>query len=253
LVQTYPENNFELTSDDLDKYVTERTRLVILCSPSNPTGTVWRRKALQELADCAVKKNFMILSDEVYEKLVYDEDYPHIPIASLSPEAAEHTITVRSFSKSHAMTGWRCGYLCCPDWLFAKINALQTHFLANVTTFAQFGALQALQDDGNSCELMRREFARRRDIICVLLSQIPNIEFVRPTGAFYVFVDISKFGIPSADFCYQLMESAHVALAPGCGFGADGFVRISYACSEETLREAVKRFAGFCNGLALKK
>lgn len=246
LVETFPENNFELTAADLDRCVNERTRLVILCSPSNPTGAVYRREALEMLGKRAVKDNFMILSDEVYEKLAYDADYPHISIASLGDDVNEHTITINSFSKSYAMTGWRVGYLTAPAWLSKKIDALQTHMVANVTTFAQFGALAALKSGNAECERMKEAFRKRRDVACSLLSEIPGITFVRPAGAFYIFADISSFGMSSTEFCDQLMEKAHIAAAPGCGFGADKFVRFSYACSEETLQKAFAALKEFC-------
>ena len=249
-VPTFPENNFELTAEDLERFVTPRTRLVVLCSPSNPTGAVYRRAALETLARYAVEKNFMILSDEVYERLAYDEATPHISIASLGREVAEHTVTVNSFSKSYAMTGWRVGYLTAPPWLSSKIDALQTHFLANVTTFAQFGALKALQGacDGE-CRKMKEAFAARRELFCSLLAEIPGVKFVRPSGAFYVFADISSFGVDSMAFCDKLMDEAHIAAAPGCGFGTEGFIRFSYACSEDVIRRALARFADFCASL----
>jgi len=248
-VQTVPENNFELTEEDLERYVTDKTRLVVLCSPSNPTGAVYRRQALETLARHAVEKNFMVLSDEVYEKLTYDADYPHIPLASLSADSNAHTITINSFSKSYAMTGWRVGYLTAPAWLTRKIDALQTHFVANVTTFAQYGALYALQHGEADCLRMRDVFAKRRDLFCDLLAKIPGVSFIKPTGAFYVFADISQFGLDSTTFCDRLMDEAHVAVAPGCGFGADAFIRFSYACSDETIREALDAFAQFCSRL----
>jgi len=245
-VQTFPENNFELTEEDLQRYVTPRTRLVVLCSPSNPTGAVYRRKALETLGRYAVEKNFMILSDEVYEALAFDADRPHISIASLGEEINQHTVTVNSFSKSYAMTGWRVGFLTAPRWLSSKIDALQTHLVANVTTFAQYGALKALRDCAPDCERMKKSFAERRELFCGLLEDIPGIRFVRPSGAFYVFVDISNFNMTSTEFCDKLMEDAHIAAAPGCGFGADNFVRFSYACSERVLKESMERFKAFC-------
>ena len=249
-VPTFPENNFELTAEDLERFVTPRTRLAVLCSPSNPTGAVYRRAALETLARCALEKNFMILSDEVYERLAYDEATPHISIASLDREVAEHTVTVNSFSKSYAMTGWRVGYLTSPAWLSAKIDALQTHFLANVTTFAQFGALKALQGAcDEECRKMKEAFAARRELFCSLLAEIPGVKFVCPSGAFYVFADISSFGVDSMAFCDKLMDEAHIAAAPGCGFGTEGFIRFSYACSEDVIRRALARFADFCASL----
>ena len=253
LVPTSPENNFELTEEDLQKYVNERTRLVILCSPSNPTGTVYRKEALEMLGKYAVEKNFMVLSDEVYELLAYDEDRPHISIASLSQEINDRTITINSFSKSYAMTGWRVGYLTAPQWLSSKIDALQTHFVANVTTFAQYGALEALRRGPGECMKMKEVFAARRDRFCDMLSAIPGLKIIRPSGAFYVFADISAFGLGSMEFCDRLMDEAYIAAAPGCGFGADSFVRFSYACSDEVLEKAASGLSAFCAKLAAEK
>ena len=253
LVPTFPENNFEVTESDLERYVTERTRMVVLCSPSNPTGAVYRREALEMLGRWAVEKNFLIMSDEVYEKLAFDADRPHISIGSLSEEINDHVITIDSFSKSYAMTGWRVGFLTAPGWLSAKIDALQTHLVANVTTFAQFGALKALQEGDAVCNMMKESFAQRRDLFCGLLSQIPQVKFIRPSGAFYVFADISFAGMGSMAFCDRLMEEAHIAAAPGCGFGADNFVRFSYACSEDVLKRSMERFGSFCTELEKKK
>ena len=252
LVPTFPENNFEVTESDLERYVNERTRMVILCSPSNPTGAVYRREALEMLGRWAVEKNFLIMSDEVYEKLAFDADRPHISIASLGEEINSHVITIDSFSKSYAMTGWRVGFLTAPRWLSAKIDALQTHLAANVTTFAQFGALKALQEGDAVCNMMKESFAKRRDLFCGLLSQIPQVKFIRPSGAFYVFADISFAGMGSMEFCDKLMEEAHIAAAPGCGFGADEFIRFSYACSEDILKRSMKRFGTFCASLPSK-
>ncbi len=245
-VATKAENNYELDPADLEAAVTEHTRLLILCSPSNPTGAVYRREALERIAEIAVRRNFMILSDEIYEKLVFDTDKPHISIAALNPQIAELTVTINGFSKAYAMTGWRMGYLTAPLWLAKKIGALQSHLTSNATTFAQYGALKALEAGDEECEKMRQVFAKRRDLICGLLNQIPGIKVPRPSGAFYVMVDIASFGIPSVEFCDRLIEESNVAAVPGTGFGAEGMIRLSYACSDETIKKAVSRIADFC-------
>ncbi len=249
LVPTAAENNFELTRESLAAAVSERTRLLILCTPSNPTGAVYRRAALEMIAESALRNNYLVLSDEVYEKLTYDADYPHLSLAALSPAMAEHCITVNSFSKSYAMTGWRVGYSASPAWLTRKISNLQCHFVANVTTFAQYGALAALQQGEQTCQTMRQTFARRRDLICELLPQVPGTSFSRPNGAFYVMLDIALCGLSSSEFCDRLVAEARVAAAPGAGFAAEGFIRLSYACSEETIRKAVQRLATFTASL----
>lgn len=252
-IETRPENNYEIDPIDLEAAVTENTRLLILCSPSNPTGAVYRREALEKIAEIAVRRNFMILSDEIYEKLVYDADKPHISIASLNPLIAELTVTVNGFSKAYAMTGWRLGYLTAPRWLAGKISALQSHLTSNATSFAQYGALKALETGAEECEKMRKVFAVRRDLICDLLDQVPGTKTPRPSGAFYVMIDISSFGIPSVEFCNRLIEEMSVAAVPGLGFGAEGMIRLSYACSEETIRKAVARLSEFCAKLSQEK
>jgi len=245
-VNTLPENNYEVMPDELEAVVTDKTKLMILCTPSNPTGSVYRREALEKIAAIAVKHNFMILADEIYEKLVFDADKPHISIGSLNDDIAELTVTVNGFSKAYAMTGWRLGYLTAPKWLAVRISALQSHLTSNPTTFAQYGALKALEEGAAECEKMRQVFASRRDLICDLLAKVPGTKTPRPSGAFYVMIDISSFGIPSIEFCDRLIEEAQVAAVPGTGFGAEGTIRFSYACDENTIKKAVERLASFC-------
>ncbi|MDD2479201.1 MAG: pyridoxal phosphate-dependent aminotransferase [Victivallaceae bacterium] len=245
-VNTLPENNYEVDPKDLESAVTEKTKLMILCSPSNPTGAVYRRETFEKIAEIAVRRNFMVLSDEIYEKLVFDADKPHVSIASLNDEIANLTITVNGFSKAYAMTGWRLGYLTAPKWLVEKIGSLQSHLTSNATTFAQYGGLKALEAADKECEEMRLIFAERRDLICNLLAEVPGISTPRPSGAFYVMIDISSFGISSVEFCDRLIEESQVAAVPGTGFGAEGTIRLSYACDDSTIKKAVKRLAEFC-------
>ncbi len=252
-IPTRVENNYEVDPADLEAAVTDKTRLMILCTPSNPTGAVYRREALEKIAEIAVRRNFMILSDEIYEKLVFDADKPHISIASLNPQIADLTVTVNGFSKAYAMTGWRLGYLTAPLWLAKKIGALQSHLTSNATSFAQYGALKALEAGAEECEKMCKVFAERRALICDLLDKVPGTKTFRPSGAFYVMIDISSFGVPSVDFCNRLIEEVNVAAVPGLGFGAEGTIRMSYACSDDTIRKAVSRLAEFCAKLSRKK
>lgn len=246
-IKTLPENNYELTAEQLESHITPNTRLLILNSPSNPTGSVYSKKTLEKLAEVLVKHNVMVLSDEIYEELIYDVKYPHISIGGLNDKIAELTITVNGFSKAYAMTGWRLGYLTAPNWLIKKISALQSHTTSNPTSFAQYGGLAALEGVADKeVEMMRQSFAKRRDLICDLLSEIPNLKFVRPSGAFYVLCDISKFGMNDDDFCLKLLEQEYVAAVPGASFGAEGTMRLSYACSEENIKKAVERIKKFC-------
>ncbi|MFV0626307.1 MAG: pyridoxal phosphate-dependent aminotransferase [Alphaproteobacteria bacterium] len=249
-VKTLPENNYELTAEQLEKAITPRTKLLILNSPSNPTGSVYKKETLEKIAEILIKHNVMVLSDEIYEELIYDNQFPHISIGSLNDKIADLTITVNGFSKAYAMTGWRLGYLTAPLWLIKKISALQSHTTSNPTSFAQYGALAALQGvaDKEIIE-MRNSFAKRKDLICDLLSEIPNLSFVRPNGAFYVLCDISKFGLNDNEFALRLLDEEYVAAVPGESFGAEGTIRLSYACSEENIRKAVQRLKKFCEKL----
>jgi aspartate aminotransferase len=243
------ENNYELLPADLEAAINDNTKLLILNSPSNPTGAVYKKETLQAIADLAVKKNIMILADEIYEKLVYDAEYPHVSIASLGNDIAERTITVNGLSKAYSMTGWRLGYLTAPLWLVKRISALQSHTTSNPTSFAQYGAIEAIKGDQSAVEKMRQAFAARKDMIYNLMQEIPGVECIRPTGAFYIFCDISSFGLGSWEFCEKLLEQKKVAAIPGEPFGAEGNIRLSYACSEETIKEAVSRIKDFCSSL----
>ncbi|QSH42555.1 pyridoxal phosphate-dependent aminotransferase [Lentisphaerota bacterium] len=249
IIQTKAENNYEILPEELEAAVTDNTRLMILTTPSNPTGAVYRKATLEKIAEIAVKNNFMVLADEIYEKLVYDADKPHVSIASLNDEINALTITVNGFSKAYAMTGWRLGYLTAPLWLTKKISAFQSHSTSNPTTFAQYGGLKALEAADAAVEEMRQAFAVRRDLIYSLISEIDGISCIRPQGAFYILCDISSFGLSAADFCSKLLDEKKVAAIPCEAFSAPGNIRLSYACSEENIREAVERIKSFCASL----
>jgi len=251
IIDTKAENNFELDPAELEAAVTDKTKLLILTTPSNPTGAVYSRSKLEAIANVAVKNNFMILADEIYEKLVYDADKPHISIASLSEDIRNLTITVNGCSKAYSMTGWRIGYLTAPLWLAKRIIAFQSHTTSNVTTFAQYGAIAALEGKANDdIEAMRQAFAKRRDLIYSLVSAIPGVKCLRPQGAFYLLCDISAFGMGSDEFCTRLLEEEKLAAIPCSSFGADNMIRFSYACSEENIRQAAERLQKFTAKLA---
>ncbi|MEG1979481.1 MAG: pyridoxal phosphate-dependent aminotransferase [Victivallaceae bacterium] len=245
-IPTKAANNYEIDPADLEKVITDKTKLLILNTPSNPTGAVYRRSTLEKIAAIAVKHNFMVLADEIYEKLVYDADKPHVSIASLNPEIAELTITVNGFSKTYAMTGWRLGYLAAPLWLAKKIIAFQSHTTSNPTTFVQWAGIAALEQAGNEVEKMRQAFADRRDLICSLVSQIPGVKCIRPQGAFYLLCDVSSFGMKSEEFCTKLLDEVGLAAIPCAAFGAEGDIRLSYACSKANIESAIERLARFC-------
>ena len=232
---------------DLEAAITENTRLLILNTPSNPTGAVYRRETLEKIAEIAVRRNIMILADEIYEKLTYDADKPHVSIASLSDEVNEHVVTVNGFSKTYAMTGWRLGYLRAPRWLARRIIAFQSHTTSNPTTFAQYGAIAALEGKADKeVRHMCEEFAKRRDLVYELISAIPGVKCIRPQGAFYLLCDVSSFGMTSEEFCNRLLAEEKLAAIPCCSFGAEGQIRLSYACSEENIRDAAGRLDAFC-------
>ncbi|MBQ8785235.1 MAG: pyridoxal phosphate-dependent aminotransferase [Alphaproteobacteria bacterium] len=250
VVNTKAENNFAPTKEDLEKAITPNTKLIIVNSPSNPTGAVYSKETLQMIADLAVKHNIMVLSDEIYEKLIYDENIKHISIASLNDKIADLTITINGFSKAYAMTGWRLGYLVAPLWLAKRISALQSHATSNATTFVQYAAVDALQGKADAeVENMVKTFARRRELLCKLLKDIPQIDFIEPQGAFYVMCNIAKTGKTAKDFAQELLEQKLLTVIPCESFGAPEYVRLSYACSEEQIIEAIKRLKQFCQDL----
>ena len=249
-VNTKAENNFAPTKEDLEKAITPNTKLIIVNSPSNPTGAVYSKETLQMIADLAVEHNIMVLSDEIYEKLIYDENIKHISIASLNDKIADLTITINGFSKAYAMTGWRLGYLVAPLWLAKRISALQSHATSNATTFVQYAAVDALQGKADAeVENMVKTFARRRELLCKLLKDIPQISFIEPQGAFYVMCNIAKTGKAAKDFAQELLEQKLLTVIPCESFGAPEYVRLSYACSEEHIIEAIKRLKEFCQDL----
>lgn len=246
-VVTHPENNFEPIKADLEKAITSKTKLIICNSPNNPTGAVYSLKTLQMIADIAVKNNIMVLSDEIYEKLVYNPQVKHISIASLNPQIADLTITVNGFSKAYAMTGWRLGYLTAPLWLAKRISALQSHATSNATSFVQYAAVSALEGKADAdVAVMIKAFATRRELICTLLKDVPNLSFFEPQGAFYVMCNISKTGLNADEFAKKILEDKLLAVIPCSAFGAPDYIRLSYACSEKNIKEAVKRLNEFC-------
>jgi len=249
-VETRAADNYELMPEALEAAITPQTKLLILNTPSNPTGAVYRRETLEKIAEIAVRRNIMVLSDEIYEKLVYDVDKPHVSIAAFNPEIAQRTITVNGFSKTYAMTGWRLGYLTAPLWLTKRIIALQSHSTSNATTFAQYGAIAALNGLADAeVDRMRAAFQERRDLIYRLIDRIPGVHCVRPEGAFYLFCDISSFGLGSEEFCGKLLTQEKLAAIPCWSFGAEGHIRLSYACSEANIRQAAERLERFCASL----
>ena len=248
IVETREENNWKLTAEDFENAMTPRTKMIIINSPGNPTGSVYTRDELRALAEVAAEEDIFILSDEIYEKLTYD-GAEHISIASVSPEAYDLTITVNGFSKAYAMTGWRLGYLAAPEPIARAIDSMQSHMTSNACSFAQYGGLAALTGDQQCVVDMREEFDIRRQYMFERLTQIPGVTAVRPQGAFYVLANIGALGIKSQNFADRLLSKANVAIVPGIAFGDDRTVRLSYATSLDIIKSGVDRIEEFCKTL----
>ena len=246
IVYAKQENGWKMTPEDFEAAMTPATKMVIINSPCNPTGAVYTKEELEALGEIALGEDILILSDEIYEKLVYDET-EHVSIASISQELRNLTIVVNGFSKAYSMTGWRIGYTATANKKIAEtIDTIQSHTTSAPATFAQWGALAALSGDPNVVEDMRAEFDTRRGYMASRLSKINNISFVEPKGAFYYLVNIGKMGLTSMNFSEKLLIRSHVAVVPGIAFGADDTVRFSYACSLDVIKAGLDRFEEFC-------
>lgn len=243
LIPTTHENNFKMTPAQLKAAITPKTKLLMLNSPSNPTGSVYTRQELEAFADVILGTNVAVLSDEIYEKLVYG-DSKATCFATLRPGLAERTITISGLSKTYAMTGWRMGWALGPLPVMKAMGNVQSQQTGCPCSISQYAGLAALQGDQECVEKMRREFEARRDLVCKRLSAIPGIICPTPGGAFYAFFNVkSYFGktiagkklADSADFCQVALEKGHVNLVPGSAFGAEAYVRLSFANSREEL------------------
>jgi aspartate aminotransferase len=248
IVQTTERNGWKMRASDFENAMTPRTKMLILNSPGNPSGSVYTREELEGIVEVAAEEDIYILSDEIYEKLVYD-DTKHVSIASLSKEAYDLTITVNGFSKAYAMTGWRLGYLAAPEAVAKAVDNIQSHSTSHPCSFAQKGALAALKGDQQALADMRDEFSMRRDYMFDRITKIPNITAVKPQGAFYVLVNISQLGLSSQNFADRLLSKANVAVVPGAAFGDDRTVRLSYATSIDVIKKGLDRFQDFCRTL----
>lgn len=243
------DENFQLNIDAIKRSLTSKTKAIIINTPNNPTGAVYKLEILNELGHLAIDNNFYVISDEVYEKLVY-EDSIHICMASLSKDIKEHTIIINGFSKAYSMTGWRIGYSAAPIDISRGIASLQGHTTSNSTTFVQWAALEALEGPQDKIEIMRLEFDKRRIYLFERLQNIPGITCDKPDGAFYIMPDISnylgkrngtRYINNSFDFCSYMLEEAFIAMVPGAAFESPHTVRISYSNSLENIRLGIDR------------
>ncbi len=257
IVRTKEENNFVLNKDDLEKAITNKTKIIMLNNPSNPTGATYEKDDLQFIAELAEKHDLWIISDEIYEDIVFD-GYNPVSIATLSDYAKEKTLVVNGTSKSYSMTGWRIGYTCGDSEVIAAMTKLQSQSTSNPTSIAQIAAVEALNGPQDSVAMMRDKFEERRNYIVEALNAIEGISCVNPKGAFYVFPNVSNFYGKeykgrkinnSLDFAMILLEEANVAVVPGVAFGDDDFIRVSFATDLETIKRGVKALKEFLSDL----
>ena len=248
ILETSDKTEFKVTPAQLRAAITPRTRLFVLNSPSNPTGSVYSPEEAKALGDLCVEKGVLIMSDEIYEHLLYD-GAKHKSVASFSPAHYDHTILVHGFAKSWSMTGWRLGFLAAPEPIAKAIDAVQSHSTSNPTSFAQKGGVAALNGPQDHLPKWLAEYDRRRTYAWKKLNGIPGISCVNAKGAFYLFPNIRATGLKSTEFCARLLEAEKVAAVPGIAFGADDYLRISYATSMANIEKGLERMERFCRGL----
>jgi aspartate aminotransferase len=248
-VEGKEDNQFKATRRQIEEAVTEKTKAIIINSPSNPTGMTYTREELKEIGELCLEKNILIISDEIYEKLLYNGE-EHVSIAQISPELKEQTLLVNGVSKSHSMTGWRIGYTAGRADIIKKIANLASHTTSNPAVMAQYGAIAAYTEDDGSVEKMRKAFEERLSKVFDRLNEIPGFSCQRPQGAFYLFPNVKEAVEKSPyssteEWVEALLEEAKVAVVPGAGFGAPDNIRLSYATSLEQFEEALDRIEVF--------
>ena len=248
IVNTSLENQYKITPEQLEAAITPKTKLFVLNSPSNPTGIVYTPEEIAALAKIVVEKDILVVSDEIYEKILYDGAI-HRSIASFGPEIFQRSIISNGFAKAFSMTGWRVGYIAGPVEIVKAMTKIQGHSTSNVCTFAQYGAIAALASSQDCIEEMVKAFSERRQYILERVRSLPGLNCPTPNGAFYVFIDISQTGLKSRDFCQKLLETQKVAAIPGIAFGADDCIRLSYATDLKTIEKGFDRIDKFIGTL----
>lgn len=244
IVTTTTENKYKITPEQLARAITAKTKLFVLNSPSNPTGSVYSPDEIEALAKIIVERDLLVVSDEIYEKIIYDEAR-HLSIGAVNSEVFERTIISNGFAKSYSMTGWRVGYIAAPVEIVKAMTKIQSHSTSNVCTFAQYGAIAAVNSSQDCVEKMRLAFVERREIMHQAIAAINRLSCSKPNGAFYLFVDISQTGLNSLQFCNNLLESQQVAAIPGIAFGADNCIRLSYATDSTSIKKGMERLDRF--------
>ena len=241
IIPTDVTSGFKITPDLLKKYITPKTKILIINSPSNPTGVMYCKEELAKIAEICVARKIYVISDEIYEKLIYDTSV-FISIASLGREIFDLTLTVNGVSKAYAMTGWRIGYAAGAIEIMEYIKKYQDHSTSNPASISQAAALEALKASSESINQMCQVFKKRRDLMLQCLDRVPELSYIRPQGAFYVFCDFSKVG-DATMIAKQILDEVKVAGIPGEGFGAPNYIRFSFATSDERIREGISRVA----------
>ena len=256
-VNTNEKDSYKYTIESLNSALTSKTKAILLNSPNNPTGTIYSKEELIKIAEFAKENDLIIVSDEIYEKLIYDGN-EHISIASLSQDAYERTIVINGVSKTYAMTGWRLGYAAASEKIVKHMTSIQSHMTSNVNTIAQYAAIEALNGPVEDLNNMVKEFESRRNFMIEKLNNLDGISIIKPNGAFYIMVNISEYLNTSLngtnisnslDFAKVLLEEERVAVIPGAGFGLDSYIRLSYATSKEIIGKGIDRISDFLNKL----
>jgi aspartate aminotransferase len=248
-IKTFAGNSFKVSPKDLERNVRAKTKLFVLNSPSNPTGCVYERGELQEIAEICARKNIFVISDEIYENIIFD-GLKHESIAASNPEIYNLAITINGLSKSHSMTGWRIGYLGAPADIAEAISRLQDHSTSNPSSISQKAAQAALTDTSSGfSKKMAAEFQARRDYIVTRLKKIKKMNYILPRGAFYIFCGISKTKLDSVTFASRVLDEALVAVIPGNGFGKDDYIRMSFATGLKQIEEGMNRIENWVSRL----
>ncbi|MCX5961905.1 MAG: pyridoxal phosphate-dependent aminotransferase [Cyanobacteria bacterium] len=248
IVYTTPEARYKITPEQLRQAITPRTRVLIMNSPSNPTGMVYSPDELRAIAAIVIEHDLIVVSDEIYERLLYDGT-EQMSIGAVSQEMFNRTIISNGFAKAYSMTGWRIGYVAGPLDLIKAVTTLQSQSTSNVCTFAQYGAIAALEGSQDCVQEMLTAFTARRQGIYDLVNEIPGLSCLKPDGAFYTFINISKTGLGSLSFCDKLLMAYQVAVIPGIAFGADDHIRASYATDMTTIERGMERISKFVRSI----
>lgn len=257
LIKTTKENDYKYTIKELRSSITKNTKAIVINSPNNPTGSIYTKEELFEIAEFAKENNLIIISDEIYEKLIYDNE-KHISIASLSDDAYNRTIVINGLSKAYAMTGWRIGYSACNKEIAKLMSSVQSHVTSNINSISQYAAIEALSGPKESIDIMIKEFEKRRNYMINRLKKINDLSIIEPKGAFYIMICIDKYYNrsinnekikSSLDFSKSILEEEKVAVIPGVAFGLDNYIRLSYATSMEIIEEGLNRLERYLKKL----